>query len=495
MKKIDKLLVTSFIPPFIMTFIIAIFVLIMQFLWTYIDEIIGKGVSVIVIIELLFYQSLALVPLALPIATLISSVMVMGGLGERYELASMKSAGISLTRIMAPLMVIAGGIAVFSFLCANWLIPIANLQFKSRLYDIRKQKPTLSITEGTFSNDLTGFVIRVGKKEKDDKTLHDVMIYDHTANRVNDKLVRAKDGEMGYSKDKQFLLMKLKNGQSFEDMQGRGQRSANAYPFLRTKFSTFDIVFDMKQFKFEETDRDAFKNHQSMMTLAQLCAGVDSIEKQKTRRIQLCKEYISPYFYYKNTINMGENNNNKRKPFAMLPDAQLQKLPSTFLGTLPDKTARTTAANNAQNLAKNITDYTKTTQEDLVMMEASLRDFWIEIHLKFSLAFACLMFLFIGAPMGAIIRKGGFGWPILVSIMFFVTYMVLLIIGKKLGKDGEITPFLACWFPNLVLTPISIFITYQALRDSALMNLDAYTAFAERLWDRYVLKRKEGESA
>ena len=171
MKQIDRLLVTSFIPPFIMTFFIAVFVLIMQFLWTYIDEIIGKGVSIIVILELLFYQSLALVPLALPIATLISSVMVMGGLGERYELASMKSAGLSLWRIMAPLMIIASLIAVFSFVAANWLIPVANLQFKSRLYDIRKQKPMLSVNEGVFNSDLSGFVMRIGKKDKDDKTI------------------------------------------------------------------------------------------------------------------------------------------------------------------------------------------------------------------------------------------------------------------------------------------------------------------------------------
>jgi lipopolysaccharide export system permease protein len=488
MKKIDKLLVTSFVPPFIMTFIIAIFVLIMQFLWTYIDEIIGKGVSVVVIVELLFYQAMALVPLALPIATLISSVMVMGGLGERYELASMKSAGISLTRIMAPLMVLASGIAVFSFICANWLIPIANLQFKSRLYDIRKQKPTLSIVEGTFTNDITGFVMRVGKKEKDDKTLHDVMIYDHTANRTNDKLVRAKDGEMGYSKNKQFLIMNLKNGQSFEDVQGRGQRSANAFPFLRTKFETFNIVFDLEQFQFKETDRDAFRNHQSMMTLTQLFAGVDSINKAKVRRTQLCKDYISPYFYYKNNINTGENNANKRRAFAMLSDAQTQNLPTQFLNTLADKNTKVAAAQNAQNLAKNVTDYFKTTKEDLALMDVSLRDFWIEIHVKFSLAYACLMFLFIGAPMGAIIRKGGFGWPILVSILFFVTYMVLFIIGKKLGKDGAVSPFLACWFPNFLLSPMGIFITYQALRDSALMNLDAYTAFFQRLWEKYVVK-------
>ena len=164
MKTLDRLLLTSFIPPFFMTFFIAIFVLIMQFLWTYVDDIIGKGVELSVILELLFYQSLALMPMAVPLATLISSVMVMGGLGERYELASMKSAGISLTRTMAPLMAVAGFVAIFSFCAANWLIPIANLQFKSRLYDIRKQKPMLSFTEGAFNNELTGFVMRIGKK-------------------------------------------------------------------------------------------------------------------------------------------------------------------------------------------------------------------------------------------------------------------------------------------------------------------------------------------
>ena len=473
MKTLDRLLITSFIPPFFMTFFIAIFVLIMQFLWTYIDDIIGKGVAIAVIFELLFYQSLALMPLALPIATLISSVMVMGGFGERYELASMKSAGISLMRTMAPLMVVTGLISVFSFCSANWIIPFANLQFKSRLYDIRKQKPMLSITEGAFNNDLSGFVMRIGKKDKDDQTIHDVLIYDHSGNRRNDKMVHAADGTMGYTADKRYLSMKLRNGESYEDVQSRGGRSANSFPFMRTSFKTYDILFDMEQFKFGETPKEQFGSHPTMRTTKQLLAGVDSLGQSRNRRLTLLKEYVVPYFYYRNPMNKG-------KFFTRI--ATPTPLPSRFIETIPMGN-RSNVAGRANRLAGNLLEYARTTEEDLKLAKQNLREYWLEINLKISLAFACLMFLFIGAPMGAIIRKGGFGWPILVSILFFVSYMVVLIVGKKLAKEGEISAFLGCWLPNLILTPIGIVITYKALRDSALFNVDEYTRVLSKYWE------------
>ncbi len=480
MKTLDRLVITSFIAPFFMTFFVAIFVLIMQFLWTYVDDIIGKGVALSVILELLFYQSLALMPLALPIATLISSVMVMGAFGERYELASMKSAGISLTRTMAPLMVIAGLVAIFSFCSANWIIPYANLQFKSRLYDIRKQKPMLSFAEGTFNNDLTGFVMRIGKKDKDDKGIHDVLIYDHSGNRTNDKMVHAADGTMGYTPDKKFLSMKLFNGISYEDVQGRSGRSVNAFPFMRTSFKSYDILFNMEQFKFQQTPQEQFGQHQSMKTLTQLLTGIDSLSRGIDRRIALFDEFCAPYFYFKNPMNKG-------KTFNMV--APKETLPARFIETIP-LGERASTANRAHNFAINMHDYAHTTHEDIKLAKETIREYWLEIHLKFSLAFACLMFLFIGAPMGAIIRKGGFGWPILVSILFFVTYMVLLIVGKKLAKEDQISTFMGSWLPNFILSPIGIFVTYKALRDSALFNLDEYTEAIMKLWNRFVTKKE-----
>lgn len=471
MKKIDKLLITSFIPPFILTFFIAVFVLIMQFLWAYIDEIIGKGVGGLLIFELLFYRAMALVPMALPIATLISSVMVMGNLGERYELASMKSAGIPLIRVMMPLFGLSILIAGFSFVSANWLIPYSNLKFKSRLYDIRKQKPTLSIKEGTFNGEMTGFVLRVGKKEKDEKTLHDILIYDHSGNRVNDKMVQAHNGEMTYSKNRRFLLMKLKSGNSYEDLANRNNGKQNQFPYLRTTFDDYDLVFDMQQFENNKTPEEAFKNHQSMMTLTQLLAAIDSLEHGRVRRLKILQEYLQPYFYYKT----------KTQPPRTFAQVNTAATPDNFIELLPVG-ERAPAANRAMNLARNVTDYYKSSEEDLMTAKQSLREHWLELHRKFSMAFACLMFLFIGAPMGAIIRKGGFGWPILVSILFFVLFVVLSIVGEKLGKDGAIVPFLASWFPNMIMTPISLFITWQAMQDSSVLNIDACLAFAKKVW-------------
>jgi lipopolysaccharide export system permease protein len=339
----------------------------------------------------------------------------------------------------------------------------------------------LSFTEGTFNNDMAGFVMRIGKKDKDDKGIHDVLIYDHSGNRTNDKMVHAADGIMGYTPDKKYLSMKLANGISYEDVQGRSGRSVNAFPFMRTSFKSYDILFNMEQFKFQQTPQEQFGQHQSMKTLRQLLNGIDSLSHSIDRRIALFDEFCGPNFFYRNPMNKGK---------TLTIAAPKDTLPARFIETIPAG-ERSSVANHAHNSVINIHDYAHTTHEDVKLAEETIREYWLEIHLKFSLAYACLMFLFIGAPMGAIIRKGGFGWPILVSILFFVGYMVLLIVGKKLAKEDEIPTFIGAWFPNILLTPMGVLITYQALRDSALFNLEEYTAPILKLWHRFVTKQEE----
>ncbi|MDX1684595.1 MAG: LptF/LptG family permease, partial [Saprospiraceae bacterium] len=281
-KKLDALLIKSFLPPFVLATFIALFVLIMQTLWLYIDDILGKGANMFIVMEFLFYLSMSLVPLALPIGVLLASVMLFGNLGEKYELSSMKSAGISLFRIMMPLIALCMGIAAFSWVCNEYIIPYSNLKFKSRLYDLRKSRPALNLEEGVFNDDFDGYVIHIGKKEDDDRHIRDVLIYDHqhTASKGETNIIRAKSGEMYATEDNDFFVMKLYDGHMYQEMSRRASSSEGKYPFIRSSFDEWTKIFDLRQFELNRTDEDLFKSNQSMKNSAQLSADIDSMRQR-----------------------------------------------------------------------------------------------------------------------------------------------------------------------------------------------------------------------
>jgi lipopolysaccharide export system permease protein len=280
MKKIDKLLLNSSLGPFAVAFFIAVFVLVIQIMWLYIDEIAGKGVSVFIMLELVGYMSVSVFPMALPIAVLIASVMVMGGLAERYELSSMKSAGIPLIRVMRMLILLAASVAVFSYVCSDFLIPIANLKFKSRLFDIRKQKPALAIDEGVFNEDFRQFVIRIGDKDPDGETLGDVMIEDQTnLGQVKFSQILADSGQMYTTADKRFFVMNLFNGTQYQEPGNQGPSTTKRrFPFIRTNFKSWSKVWDMREFEMVRTDEDRFSTQRTMLSMTQLRQNVDSLE-------------------------------------------------------------------------------------------------------------------------------------------------------------------------------------------------------------------------
>ncbi|MEM7105424.1 MAG: LptF/LptG family permease [Bacteroidota bacterium] len=476
MKRLDKLLATSFIPPFIMTFFIALFVLIMQFLWKYIDDIVGKGLEMIYIVELIFYRSTALIPMALPVAVLISSVMVMGNLAERFELASIKSAGIPLLRVMRPLLFLVSFIAVLSWLSSNYLIPYSNLQFKSRLYDIRRQKPTLSINEGSFNDDFGGTVIRIGNKLDDNRTLEDILIYDHSENRGNVSQIIAKKGEMYTTPDEQYLVMRLYNGQQYQELKPTDRTRLDRYEHFHTSFREWEKVFDMAEFDLKETDENLFKSHQSMLSLNQLNEAIDSIEVRKTERKEQLLTQVSSYFYH---ARLARDTLSKKKR----PDVDttlLSEVPPAFIEMLNQGNIGMNLQKSL-TLARNVKNYTLSIKDDIPRLDKSIAEHEIEIHRKFSWAIACIIFLFIGAPMGAIVRKGGFGWPILISIIFFVFYVMLTIVGEKIAKEMVVSAVAGMWMPCLILFPISIFLTYKAMNDSKAFSMETYKMFLQSL--------------
>lgn len=527
MKKLDQLLIKGFIPPFVVTFFIALFVLIMQFLWTYIDDIAGKDNSIWVILELLGYLSMSLVPTALPIAILISSVMVMGNLAERYELASMKSAGVPLWRIMQPLMFVGLLVMAFSFFCSNTLIPIANLKFKSRLHDIRKQKPTLSLDAGIFNDDFKNFAIFIGEKGEDNRTIRDVILYDHRnegKNMMN--VVTAKSGEMYATSDGQFFVMNLINGVQYRDATPKtskeGKRNA---PFNRVEFKEWKKVFDLGEFDLNETNRELFKSHQTMLSAAQLQIAIDSIDRKITRQYDNLEEHFDRYIYlHRDTITFKQRNNQPkpdqtenakpkktnfsekieikandqarrerlRESKAKSSNSVLMEQDSVFQAdqyqyfaeSFLKKEDRSRVISRGTVLATSVKSHSNSVTRALERIQKSRVKHVYELHIKFSMAVVCFIFLFIGAPMGAIIRKGGFGYPILVSIIFFVLFIVLTIFCKKLAKSFILPAEMAAWTPCLILFPVGLWLTYKAMNDSKLINLDRLQAWFERIGAR-----------
>ncbi|MBX2817774.1 MAG: LptF/LptG family permease [Saprospiraceae bacterium] len=490
--KIDKLLVREFLPPFLVAFGIAQFVLTMQFLWLYIDDIAGKGVGFFLLVELIYYMSLTLFPLSLPIAVLLASVMVYGSLAEKYELASMKSAGIPLMRTMRSSMIIAGLIAFTSYLFSDYVIPYANLKAKSRLYDIKKQKPALYLEPGVFNEDFQGHAIRIGSKSADNRRIKDVMIDDDQSNFSNRfNILRAKDGEMFITPDDRFFVMKLEDGHQYQKLEETSGR--RKYPFVRTNFETWTKVFDLGEFDINRTGEDLFKTYHEMLSIDQLEVKIDTIRgtlegmykevRSDTRRKMAFATYdpaldTTSAEGPKVKKNLGRLTDSlaiakSRTPEKYwsepYPQTHLHDLMSapSVVGTF-DPAKRIDLLNKARSQAQSSKNKSFEYMRTVAFEEHNLVKHRYLLHSKYGQALVCFIFLFIGAPMGAIVRKGGFGYPLLVAIIFFMVYIVLSELFEKLAKNNThtIDPVLGAWMPCIILFPIGLILTIRAMNDS-----------------------------
>ena len=457
----------AFAGPMVITFIISLFVLLMQFLWKYIDDLVGKGIDTVIIIKLMVYVSITLVPLALPLSLLLSSLMTFGNLAEHFEITACKSAGVSLQRIMRPLIITAFLICGSAFYFSNYILPIANLKMNALLYDVRQQKPALLIKEGIFYNGIDGYSIRVGKKESDGQTLRNIMIYDHSENRGNTKLILAESGKMAMSNDERYLLLYLSKGSSYEERENKPGRSSR--PLMRSEFEEELVRFDLSSFKMTRTNEQLFKDNYQMLNLRQLSYASDSLEK-KIRDKQ--------NEFYKVLTGMINVDTGKTKT-AFVPISNN----TNFIKYFPadrQKMIVSTATYSVRNM-KNMTD---DMVQDMEIKSKSLAKHQIEWQRKFTLSFACLILFFIGAPLGAIIKKGGLGTPVVVSIIFFLIYHIISITGEKFAREGVILPWKGMWLSSIILLPIGIFLTYKATTDSGLFDKDTYTRYFNRLFKK-----------
>jgi len=456
-KKLDKLILKSFIGPFIITFFIAFFILMMQSLWKYIDDLVGKGLDFLTISQFLWYASASLLMYALPIAILISSIMTFGNLSESFELVAIKSSGISLLRFMRPLIWLSFLICGITFVFSNYVIPYANLKFITLYSEIYLKKPAFELKEGVFYTQIPNYAIKIGKKDPDGKTIYNVVIFEQN-NTVQDNCIVAEKGVMTISPDNSFLEFNLQKGYRYEE---RGNTADSSTEYTRLEFQSFKKLFDLSVLQKQKTNDSVFRKNFKMLNATQLSQNLDSIYRVASVQQSKILDQLRATLRY-----------------SRLPDSLWKKAPS--IGKYDPKTKifpDSLSFRLKQYASNKVAEMKSIMQNSIVQTDSrskEIRFHLIEWHRKFAFSLACLVLLFIGAPLGAIIRKGGLGMPLVFAIVFFLIFHLLNMFGEKFAKESIFTPFWGMWLAVFSLTPVGIFLTYKAMHDSQLFNKEFY---------------------
>jgi lipopolysaccharide export system permease protein len=467
-KKLDKLIVKAFVGPFIATFFITLLVLVMQFFWLYIDDFVGKGIDTKVIFEFILYQSAVLVPLALPLAILLSSLMTFGNLGESFELVAIKSAGISLLRFMRPLFFVCILLAGVAFAFSNYVIPVANLKSRTLLADIVWSKPAFDLKEGVFYDKIPNFAIKIGKKEANDSVIQDVIIYEQ-GNPLQDNFIIAKSGVMRVTENKRFLEFNLKDGWRYQE-RGNYYDPGNS-EFIRIGFKEYKKQFDLSTLGFNNRTADSVnKNNERMYSMRQLKKTIDSLERENIQLKEQTEKDMIRQFQFAGLIDTAW-------PKEPLPVVNKMKAVKGFDEMLPDS-AEINVNQSIRNVAGSIRISNESLINTLKDKERNLRKHKIEWHRKIVLSLACIVLFLIGAPLGSIIRKGGLGTPLIFAIVFFMIYYFSSTAGEKFAKENTLSPFAGMWLATFFLLPVGLFFIYKAMRDSQLFNKEFYSRVA-----------------
>ncbi|WP_258099857.1 LptF/LptG family permease [Marinoscillum pacificum] len=562
MRKIDKLILQAFISPFILTTVVATFILVVQYMMKYFDDFVGKDLGFDVFAELIFYFSLNMLQAALPLGVLVSSLMTFGNLGEHFELTAIKSAGISLLRALRPIFFFVVLLTIGAFYFNNYVVPAANLQAYSLLYDIKHKKPGLDIKEGVFYNGIPDYSIKVKEKLPDNETLKEVLIYDHTGGRGNNRVILADSSRMYMILNERYLKLELYNGNYYSE---EPKPRAEVDDFYRTKFDRMDMVFNLSSFDLKRTKKELFQNNRQMKNIAELTEDIDSLrfsvletkygffrnakgfftyhlDSVEIPLKKIVDEYDAKFRKEKQEEIQDEDSVKTELQASMLPDWELwqqqneevQDKDSVVKGrairervdiartkreqlsrnsidraTALKNTRRNdkataqvlidtlswdylnaksnkvdllqTAKNQAQNIKVNLSSVSSRVDN----LDRDLNRWIIEKWKKYSQAFACIVMFLIGAPLGSIIKKGGMGVPVIVSILFFLTYYIINIIFEKNAKEGLIDPAFAVWVADLSLLPIGLFFLRQARIDARLFDTDFYNIWIDKLKARF----------
>lgn len=480
-KRLYLYMLQSYVPLLLMTFFICLFIVLMQFLWRYIDDLVGKGLTIDVIGELFFYAALTMVPMALPLAILLASLMIFGNLGEKFELTAMKASGISLLKVMSPLIVLISFIAVGAFFFQNNVLPIAQTKMWTLLYSMRQKSPELEIPEGVFYSQIPGYNFYVESKDRESGTLFNMMIYDVSRGFDNARVILADSGHLKSADDKIHLFLQLYNGEQFENLrENQGNVNQGNQPYRREEFDLKEILlaFDAN---FNRMDESGMRNQYVGKNMRELQATIDSVGHRVDSIGNIYAREISDGTYVRVSQYIEEKKGDTivRKPRPTVAMSTPINIDSLFYKENPTKSRSylTMALNRATNIRQEYEFKSYVMDED----RTTIRRHGIEMHKKFTLSFACLVFFFIGAPLGAIIRKGGIGTPLVISVFLFIFYYIIDNTGYKFARDGVMPVWEGIWLSSFVLLPLGVFLTYKAMRDSAVLNIDAYKNFFRRL--------------
>lgn len=482
MKKLDIFVLKSFIGPLILTFFIVLIILILQFLWMYVDDLAGKGLEIGIVAELLFQFSLSFVPMALPLAILLASLMTFGNMGEYSELTALKSSGIPLGRIMRPLVILTAFISVISFFFSNNVLPYSNRQARTLLYDIKRKRPDINIQAGTFNNDIDGFSIKITSKDPGTNRLDRIYIYDHRRNKGNSDVIYADSGYMKVTPDETALSMVLYNGYSYSEMQEKEPGNPEkTYPFRKDIFKEQTIVVSLSGFDLERTEIDLFKSNSAMKNIAQLTNDIDSLNRKYTNRVNdLYNEFTTTLLY---SEKYNANPESESLTGLVPPERPVFKSRTIYdtLSVFDKESAISRAVANIKNVSSFVTNQSESLHNDVKF----IKRFEVDWNKKFTLSVACLVFFLIGAPLGAIIRKGGLGTPAVISILFFVIWYVISLSGEKLVEENLVSTVAGMWASTYILLPVGMFLTYKASNDSVIMNIDTYLIFLKKIKDYF----------
>lgn len=470
MKKLDQFILKSFIGPFIAILLVVVFILVMQFLWLYIDELVGKGLSFKVILEFLGWGSVTMLPLSLPLATLLASMMTLGTLGENNELLAIKAAGISLQRVLVPLGVACLVVSIGAFFISNDLMPVAFNKIYTLRDDIGKTKEEIKIPTGTFYNGIEGYILRVNERDDETGVMHGVMVYNHTGNKGNTSLTIADSAMMKMSKDKSYLTFTLYDGANYEETNNKSYRDTTLQ-LQKIDFKSQQLYIPLQNYAFEKSDSARFDDAVKSMNLKQLHHGQDSIGNLNAAAM------ASNIKGLMNTRSLRFHNQLDSAVVASRSSHFTMKEGEGWDDFDLEINALSNAKNNAEEMQVTLSSYSR----ERFHYTYTLRGIDIEILKKFALSVACLIFFFIGAPLGALIRKGGLGTPAIISVLFFVAYWVIDISGTKLARDGAVGPFHGVFISSYILLPTGLFLTWKAINDSSVFNMDAVKSIFRKI--------------
>lgn len=438
------------------------------------DDLVGKGLEIHILLQFMFYAAGTLMNMAIPLAVLLASLMTFGNMGERLEIVALKSAGVPISKMMLPLAFLSLLISVFAFWYADVVAPKAQLKLRALLYSVQEQKPALNIEEGVFYSGFDGYTMRIGHKGADNETIEDVLVYDLSRHQGNVTMTYAKSGSMRMTDDEKYLLLTLKDGYFWDESVNVESASADK-PLNRATFSEQYRRFDLSAFKLAAASEDFFANSQMTMPVRQLSRQIDTMRAEiDTMEIKNAHLFLNNLYYYKSFVQKMDSSSN----YAYEP------VELNF-----SRSDREMMYNFAKISSEGYINSAHYSLEEVGFRKMSLYSYQVEYQGKYTFALACLLFFFIGAPLGSIIRKGGIGIPLVITVAFFTFHFTLTVIGKNIALSGKMPVIPAMWMPVIVLFPICVFLTYKATVDSNLMSPETYAKIFRKLKGKIKFRR------